>query len=288
MHRPGRHRSGHPVRGKAQAESLTTVKGPRSSYLRGPFIHFLSEPSRTPARPRTAPAAAPDGGHDGRMLYEVVHTLVPPVAKALWRPRVAGLEHVPTTGPVILASNHLSFVDSVVIPFVVPRKVVFLAKSDYFEGTGAKGALTRWWFEGIGMLPVDRDDTKAALASLDTALEVLGRGEAFGIYPEGTRSRDGRIYRGRTGVAHLALTAGCPVIPVGLTGTQDIQPVGARLPRRATVSVEFGEPLDFTARFDGVPLGRARREVTDEIMAAIGALTGQEPAGVYNERPAEG
>ncbi|MGZ5399273.1 MAG: lysophospholipid acyltransferase family protein [Nocardioides sp.] len=221
------------------------------------------------------------------MLYEVVHTLVPPVATLLWRPRVIGLDHVPATGPVILASNHRSFIDSVVIPIVVPRKVVFLAKSDYFEGTGVKGTLCRLWFEGIGMLPVDRDDTKAALASLDTALEVLGRGEAFGIYPEGTRSRDGRIYRGRTGVAHLALTAGCPVVPVGLTGTEDIQPVGATLPRLAKVTVEFGEPLEFTQRYDGVPLGRARREVTDEIMTAIAALSGQEPAGIYNERPAE-
>jgi 1-acyl-sn-glycerol-3-phosphate acyltransferase len=223
----------------------------------------------------------------GPMLYEVVHSVVPPVAKVLWRPQVTGLEHVPTTGPVILASNHLSFVDSVVIPIVVPRKVVFLAKSDYFQGPGVKGALTKAWFEGIGMLPVDRDDTKAAMASLDTALEVLGRGEAFGIYPEGTRSRDGRLYRGRTGVGHLALTARCPVVPVGLTGTQDIQPVGTSLPRLAKVSVAFGEPLDFTGRFDGVPLGRARREVTDEIMAAVAALSGQEPAGVYNERSAE-
>ena len=223
----------------------------------------------------------PADRHDGRMLYEVVHTLAPPVAKTLWRPSVIGLDQVPATGPVILASNHLSFVDSVVIPIVVPRKVVFLAKSDYFEGTGVKGTLTRWWFQGIGMLPVDRDDKKAALASLDTALEVLGRGEAFGIYPEGTRSRDGRIYRGRTGVAHLALTAGCPVVPVGLTGTQDIQPVGAKRPRLAKVSIEFGEPLDFTNRYAGVPLGRARREVTDEIMSAIQRLSGQEPAGVY-------
>ena len=138
---------------------------------------------------------------------------------------------------MILASNHLSFVDSVVIPVVVPRKVVFLAKSDYFTGTGVRGSLSRAWFEGLGMLPVDRDDTKAAIASLDTALEVLGRGEAFGIYPEGTRSRDGRLYRGRTGVAHLALTAGVPVVPVGLTGTQNIQPVGSSRPRVVPITV---------------------------------------------------
>ena len=221
----------------------------------------------------------------GSVMYRFVHSVVAPTARTIWRPTVTGLEHVPASGGVILASNHLSFVDSVVIPCVVPRKVVFLAKSDYFTGSGLKGAAQRAWFEGLGMLPVDRDDTKAAIASLDTALQVLGRGEAFGIYPEGTRSRDGRLYRGRTGVAHLALTAGVPVVPLGLAGTENIQPVGSRLPRRADVTVTFGEPIDFAGRYDGVPLGRARREVTDEIMAAIGDITGQEPAGVYNERP---
>jgi 1-acyl-sn-glycerol-3-phosphate acyltransferase len=222
------------------------------------------------------------------MLYEVVHATVPPVWKAVWRPRVEGLENVPETGPVIVASNHLSFADSMVIPFVVPRKVVFLAKKDYFTGTGLKGALVRGWFEGIGMVPVDRDDTKAAMASLDIALDVLARGEAFGIYPEGTRSRDGRLYRGRTGMAHLALTSRAPVVPVGLTGTENIQPVGTTLPRLARVTVRFGEPLDFAGVYDGVPLGRARREVTDTVMAAIQRLSGQEAAGVYNERSVEG
>ncbi len=217
-------------------------------------------------------------------MYRVLHAVVPPLAKAVWRPTVRGLEHVPSTGGVVLASNHLSFVDSVVIPVVVPRKVVFLAKSDYFEGTGLRGALQRAWFEGLGMLPVDRDDTRAAIASLDVALEVLGRGEAFGIYPEGTRSRDGRLYRGRTGVAHLALTAGVPVVPVGLVGTEELQPVGARLPRVVRVTVEFGKPIDVVGRFDDVPLGRARRLLTDEVMTAIAGLSGQEQAGVYNER----
>jgi len=134
---------------------------------------------------------------------------------------------------------------------------------------------------------VDRDDTKAALASLDVALEVLGRGEAFGIYPEGTRSRDGRLYRGRTGVAYLALTSGAPVVPVGLKGTEHIQPVGSRLPRLADVTVRFGEPLSFTGTYDGVPAGRARREVTDVVMNAIQGLSGQQFAGVYNERPVD-
>jgi 1-acyl-sn-glycerol-3-phosphate acyltransferase len=224
------------------------------------------------------------------MFFAAVHRVVPPVAKAMWRPKVTGLEHVPRTGAVILASNHLSFIDSTVIPVVVPRKVVFLAKSDYFEGTGIKGALVRAWFEGLGMLPVDRDNNSSALASLDKALEVLGRGEAFGIYPEGTRSQDGRLYRGRTGVAHLALSAGTPIVPVGLRGTQDLQPVGARVPRLSPVSllsVAFGPPILPTS-YTGVPPGRARRELTDRVMAAIAELSGQEVAGVYNERPADG
>jgi 1-acyl-sn-glycerol-3-phosphate acyltransferase len=218
------------------------------------------------------------------IFYDVLHSVVPPLAKAIWRPHVVGLENVPRTGGVILASNHRSFVDSVVIPVVAPRKVVFLAKSDYFTGTGIKGALIRGWFEGLGMLPVDREDTMAAMTSLDTALEVLGRGEAFGLYPEGTRSRDGRLYRGRTGVAHLALTAGVPVVPVGLIGTEHVQPIGSNLPRLVKVTVTFGKPIDFTGAYAGVPLGRARRDATDTIMTAIQELSGQELAGVYNDR----
>lgn len=220
-------------------------------------------------------------------LYGVLHAVVPPVFKAVWRPVVTGLEHLPTSGGVILASNHLSFADSVVVPIVVPRKVVYLAKKDYFTGTGLPGVATRAWFEAMDMLPVDRDDTRAAIESLDTALEVLGNGDAFGIYPEGTRSRDGRLYRGRTGVGHLALTAGVPVVPVGLRGTEQLQPVGARLPRLAKIRIALGEPLDFSGEYDGVPSGRARRQATDRIMSAIAALSGQDEAGVYNERPVE-
>ena len=219
------------------------------------------------------------------MLYQVLHTVVPPAAKLVWRPTVHGLHHVPATGPVILASNHLSFADSMVIPIVVPRKVVFLAKSDYFTGTGIKGAVSKAWFGGLGMLPVDREDSAAAMGSLQTALEVLGRGEAFGIYPEGTRSRDGRLYRGRTGVAHLAMTSGAPVVPVGLAGTEQLQPIGSRLPRLARVTVAFGEPIVAGADYDGVAPGKARRDLTDRIMTAIGDLTGQVEAGVYNDRP---
>jgi 1-acyl-sn-glycerol-3-phosphate acyltransferase len=221
---------------------------------------------------------------DGQVLYGALHRIVPPLLRAVWRPHVEGLEQVPRTGPLILASNHQSFIDSVVIPAVTPRPVNFLAKSDYFEGRGVKGRLVRGWFEMFGAMPVDRDDSKAALASLDTALSVLAAGGAFGIYPEGTRSRDGRLYRGRTGVAQLALTSGAPIVPVGLIDTARLQPVGSSRPRLVRITVRFGEPIDVRGRYDGVPPGRARREITDLVMGEIQKLTGQEAAGVYNDR----
>lgn len=218
------------------------------------------------------------------MLYRALRVVVRPTALAIWRPEVVGAEKVPADGPVLLASNHLSFADSLVIPLTAPREVAFLAKDDYFTGTGLRGMISRQFFTAIGSIPVDRDDTRAAQVSLDLALAHLRSGGAFGIYPEGTRSRDGRLYRGRTGVAWLALTAGCPVVPVALRGTDQLQPVGSRLPTRAKVRVEFGAPLDFTGRFQDVPAGRARRQATDEIMRAIQQMSGQEFAGRYNDR----
>lgn len=218
------------------------------------------------------------------MLYELLHPVVTPLATTIWRPEVVGADHVPATGGVILASNHLSFADSVVIPLTSPRQVAFLAKAEYFTGTGLRGWISREWFTGVGSIPVNRDDARAAQESLDLALAHIQGGGAFGIYPEGTRSRDGRLYRGRTGVAWLALQSGCPIVPVALTGTDAIQPVGARFPRRAKVRVEFGAPIEVADRFDGVPQGRARRELTDEVMAAILAMSGQEWAGEYNQR----
>ena len=218
------------------------------------------------------------------MLYRLLHVVARPAAAAIWRPQVVGADNVPPTGPVILASNHLSFADSVIIPLTAPRKVAFLAKADYWTGSGVSGAISRTWFNAMGSIPVDRDNTRAAQESLNLALEHLRSGGAFGIYPEGTRSRDGRLYRGRTGVAWLALTAGCPVVPVALTGTDKVQPVGARYPKVVKFRVEFGKPIDFADRYLGVPAGRARREATDEVMAAIHAMSGQELAGTYNQR----
>ncbi|MDO5739681.1 MAG: lysophospholipid acyltransferase family protein [Ornithinimicrobium sp.] len=221
------------------------------------------------------------------MLYETLHPILAPLAKVIWRPTVIGTHNVPASGPVILASNHCSFVDSIVIPLTSPRQVAFLAKAEYFTGTGVKGWISREWFAGVGSIPVNRDDPRAAAESLDLALAHLKGGGAFGIYPEGTRSRDGRLYRGKTGVAWLALEAGCPIVPVGLTGTDQIQPVGSKFPSRAKITVEFGQPIEVAGRFEDVPLGRARRVITDEVMAAILAMTGQEWAGEYNQRHPE-
>ena len=218
------------------------------------------------------------------MTYYLLKLVLAGLFRMIYRPTIEGLDNIPRRGPLILASNHLSFVDSMIIPMVAPRRVVFLAKSDYFTGTGVKGTLTRWWFTFFDMIPVDRDDHRSAQDSLDAALAVLRAGGAFGIYPEGTRSLDGRLYRGRTGAAWLALAAGAPVVPVALAGTQHLQPVGKRLPRRAKVTVQFGPPLDFAGRFEGVPTAKARRVATDEIMDAIHAMSRQELAGVYNER----
>ena len=216
------------------------------------------------------------------MLFLLTRTVLAPVARLIYRPVIEGQENIPRTGPLLLASNHLSFIDSIVIPLAAPRRVVFLAKSEYFTGHGIRGVLRRWLFTALGAVPVERGTLGAAQEALDAALEILKDGLAFGIYPEGTRSRDGRLYRGRTGVAWLAVTAGCPVVPVALSGTQDIQPVGSRIPRIRRVTVRFGEPLDFSHLRDAKP-GPARREATDAVMAAIHELSGQEVVRRYNQ-----
>ncbi|WP_022888454.1 lysophospholipid acyltransferase family protein [Agromyces italicus] len=219
--------------------------------------------------------------------YRIFRGMLKPIALLVYRPTITGRENVPKRGPVILASNHLSFVDSVVIPLASPRPVQFLAKSSYFTGTGFSGWLSRTFFSAIGAVPVERGAGAAAQEALDAGRRILEQSEAFAIYPEGTRSIDGRLYRGRTGVAWLALTTGATVVPVGLIGTQEIQPVGAKLPRVRPVTVRFGEPLDL-AHHGPATSGRARRAATDEIMAAIHALSGQELAGQYNEVPPQG
>jgi len=214
--------------------------------------------------------------------YAFGRFIVAPLARLVYRPRVEGRANVPRTGPVIFASNHLSFIDSIAIPVAAPRPVHFLAKSSYFDGWAS-----RQFFTAIGAIPVQRGAGQAALDALDQQRRILEDGRAVALYPEGTRSLDGRLYKGRTGVAFLALQTGAPVVPVGLSGTDKVMPVGARFPSlRERVLVRFGEPLDLSAH-GPAESGRARRGATDEIMAAIHALSGQELAGVYNEPPAQ-
>jgi 1-acyl-sn-glycerol-3-phosphate acyltransferase len=213
------------------------------------------------------------------VFYLLVRFVLRPLVFVLFRPTVIGRENVPLTGPVILASNHLSFIDSIGIPLMAPRRVAYLAKAEYWRGSGFGGWVSRTLFTALGALPVEREASRAAQAALGTAMNVLRAGGAFGIYPEGTRSRDGRLARGKTGVAWLALTADCPVVPVAVRGTDKIQPIGARWPRLAKVSVTFGEPLTFPEYRGLAGKGKARREVTDQVMEAIAALSGQEKAG---------
>ncbi|WP_436407401.1 lysophospholipid acyltransferase family protein [Agromyces litoreus] len=220
-------------------------------------------------------------------VYGLVRGVLRPLVRMIYRPTITGAERVPRTGPVIFASNHLSFVDSIVIPLAAPRPVQFLAKSHYFTGTGARGWISRTFFTAIGAVSVERGAGAQAQAALDQGRRILEAGSAFALYPEGTRSIDGRLYRGRTGVAWLALTTGAVVVPVGLVGTEEIQPVGTSVPRVRPVTVRFGEPIDLAHH--GAPTsGRARRAATDEIMAAIHALSGQELANAYNEVPPQG
>ncbi|WP_100345515.1 lysophospholipid acyltransferase family protein [Compostimonas suwonensis] len=207
-----------------------------------------------------------------------------PIARVIYRPHVNGRKNVPKKGPVIFASNHLSFIDSIVIPLMAPRRVQFLAKNEYFTGTGFKGWVSRTFFQSIGAVGVERGAGQAAQEALNQGRGILESGSAFAIYPEGTRSRDGRLYRGRTGVAWLALTTGAIVVPVGLIDTDKLQPVGSKIPRIHRVTVSFGEPLDLSSH-GPAESGRARRKATDEVMEAIHALTGQELANAYNESP---
>lgn len=219
--------------------------------------------------------------------YALGRMVLTPLARVMYRPRVIGKENVPRTGPVIFASNHLSFIDSIAIPVAAPRPVHFLAKSSYFDGTGVKGWVSRTFFTAIGAIPVQRGAGQAALDALDQQRQLLEDGRAVALYPEGTRSLDGRLYKGRTGVAFLALQTGAPVVPVGLIGTDKVMPVGASAPSlKHRVTVKFGEPLDLSHAGPATS-GRARRVATDEIMAAIHALSGQELANAYNEMPAQ-
>jgi 1-acyl-sn-glycerol-3-phosphate acyltransferase len=204
-----------------------------------------------------------------------------PLLKLIFRPDVAGRDYIPATGGAIIASNHLSFCDSIFMPLVVRRKVTFVAKAEYFTGTGIKGFLIKMFFVGTGTIPVDRSGGRAAQGAIDTGLRILHNGELFGIYPEGTRSPDGRLYRGKTGVARLALEAGVPVIPVAMLNSDRIQPPGRIRPKIKRVRIRFGPPLDFS-RYAGMAGDRfVERAVTDEIMYELMEMSGREYVDVY-------
>ena len=216
------------------------------------------------------------------MIYVLTRAVCLALFKVLWRPVVVGRENIPPDGPVILASNHLSFIDSIVIPLSVSRRVVFLAKAEYWEGRSLASLPRRLFFRTFDAVPVQREQQRDAQASLDLARQVLARGDAFGIYPEGTRSRDGRLYRGRTGVGWLSMAAAAPVVPVGLVGTDRVQPIGATVPRVHRVRISFGPPVR-PEDYADLPPGRARREITDAVMGSVAALSGQPRADGYNE-----
>lgn len=218
----------------------------------------------------------------GVSFYSIAKTfVVGPAVNTIFRPWVKGLDNIPTEGPAILASNHMSFSDSVFIPVAVPRQVRFLAKNDYWKGKGMAGVWNRWFFTVSGQIPMDRSGGQASQNSLAAGEQALRDGHLLGIYPEGTRSPDGKLYRGKVGVAKLALNAQVPVIPIALIGTANVQPIDKIIPRVARVGMIVGEPMTFESYYDNASDRFAQRAVTDEIMSHIMRLSGQEYVDLY-------
>lgn len=217
------------------------------------------------------------------MLYWVIKAILTPVLRLVYRVRVEGRDHVPSQGPVILASNHRSFMDSLFLPLVIRRRVTFVAKAEYFDDRK-----TAWFFRGVGQIPIRREGGSASERALASATDVLEQGQVFGIYPEGTRTRDGYLHRGHTGVARLALRTGAPIVPVGMIGTDEINPIGKKLPRLfRTVSIRFGAPIT-ADRYAGREQDRlVLRQLTDEVMFELQQLSGYEYADTYATKKAE-
>ena len=214
------------------------------------------------------------------MQYQLSRVVAGPILHAFGRPRATGLENIPASGPALLASNHLSIIDSVYLPLMLSRPVVFPAKAEYFAAKGPVGRLWAAYLRSTNQLQMDREGARAAQATLEAALDLLRAGELFGFYPEGTRSPDGRLYRGRSGIGYLALNSGAPVIPVAMMGTRKMLPPGAPLPRPTRIEIRIGKRMEF-AHLAGEPPARARRTVADEVMRAIGELSGQEYVHLY-------
>jgi 1-acyl-sn-glycerol-3-phosphate acyltransferase len=217
------------------------------------------------------------------MFYWFMKNLVAgPLLLTLFRPRLEGVENIPRTGAVILASNHLSFIDSVILPLVIKRRIYFLAASTYFTGKGLGSWAVKHFLRGTGMIPIDRSGGKASEASLQAGMSVLTKGNVLGIYPEGSRSRDGRLHRGRTGVARMVLEAGVQVVPVAMIDTEKVMPTeGKRGVKIQRIGISFGEPLDFSEFADQRTDHSTLRTITDRIMDAIGTLSGQEYVDEY-------
>jgi 1-acyl-sn-glycerol-3-phosphate acyltransferase len=213
--------------------------------------------------------------------YRISRVLAGPFLYTLWRPEIVGSEHIPASGGAILASNHLSIVDSIFLPLMVDRPVTFAAKSEYFTGTRPIDRLTGAYLRATNQISVDRAEARAGLEMLDAALGLLREGALFGIYPEGTRSPDGRLYRGRPGVGWLALNSGMPVIPVAMSGTDHVLPPGRKVPRVGKIKIRVGEPLTFESAKTLPSASRQRRAITDEVMNAIQALSGQDYVAMY-------
>ncbi|STD09912.1 2-acyl-glycerophospho-ethanolamine acyltransferase [Dermatophilus congolensis] len=215
------------------------------------------------------------------MLYWTLKRLLGPVLRTAFRMKVHGLEKVPTQGPAILASNHLSFSDSIFLPVALPRRITFPAKLEYFTQPGLVGAIKRGFFTGVGQIPIDRSGGPKSAAALEAGLEVLSRDELFGIYPEGTRSPDGRLYKGKTGMVRMAMRAGVPIIPVAMIGTDIAQPTGQKIPKLVPIEVRFGDPIHLdhlVGKEDDQALIRA---ATDQVMQALADLSGQEYVHEY-------
>lgn len=214
------------------------------------------------------------------MQYQLSRVVIGPFLRAIGRPKVVGMENIPTTGAAILASNHLSFIDSMYLPLMVDRPVVFPAKAEYFTAKGPLGRLWAAYLRSTNQLEINREGARSAQATLEAAVDLLKAGELFGFYPEGTRSPDGRLYRGRSGIGYLALNSGAPVIPVAMIGTRKMLPPGAPVPRPTRIEIRIGKPLEF-GHLAGEPPARARRGVADEVMRAIAELSGQEYVHQY-------